>query len=88
MISRTIFVNPRQFGAGEDLSRYPRDEEGDLAKLAEAGAHLVFAPRQGEIYPEGFATTVRVAAASNQRFDKNVIPAPSARASREREARR
>lgn len=56
----TIFVNPRQFGPREDLTRYPRDEEGDLAKLAEAGAHLVFAPRSGEIYPEGFATSVSV----------------------------
>jgi pantoate--beta-alanine ligase len=54
----TIFVNPRQFGANEDLSRYPRDEEGDLAKLAEAGAHLVFSPRPGEIYPQGFTATV------------------------------
>src|SRR4051794_28572552 len=56
----TIFVNPRQFGPSEDLTRYPRDEAGDLAKLAEAGAHLVFAPRPGEIYPEGFATLVSV----------------------------
>jgi pantoate--beta-alanine ligase len=54
----TIFVNPKQFGASEDLSRYPRDEAGDLAILADAGAHLVFAPPAGEIYPEGFATTV------------------------------
>jgi len=57
----TIFVNPRQFAANEDLSRYPRDEESDMAKLADAGAHLVFAPRPGEIYPDGFATTVRAA---------------------------
>ena len=56
----TIFVNPRQFGPNEDLARYPRDEEGDLAKLAAAGAHLVFAPRPGEMYPDGFATTVSV----------------------------
>jgi pantoate--beta-alanine ligase len=56
----TIFVNPKQFGANEDLSRYPRDEEGDLAKLAEAGVHLVFSPRPGEIYPDGFATTVSI----------------------------
>jgi pantoate--beta-alanine ligase len=54
----TIFVNPRQFGANEDLTRYPRNEEGDLAKLAEAGVDLVFAPRTGEIYPEGFTTTI------------------------------
>jgi pantoate--beta-alanine ligase len=57
----TIFINPKQFGANEDLSRYPRNEDGDLAKLREAGVHLVFAPRPGEIYPDGFATTVTVA---------------------------
>lgn len=54
----TIFVNPRQFGPQEDLGRYPRDEEGDMAKLASAGAHLVFAPPLEEIYPRGFATSV------------------------------
>ena len=43
----TIFVNAKQFGANEDLSRYPRDEAGDVAKLAEAGAHLIFAPAAG-----------------------------------------
>lgn len=57
----TIFVNPKQFGASEDLSRYPRDEEGDVARLAEAGAHLIFAPLPGEVYPENFATTVSMA---------------------------
>ena len=56
----TIFVNPRQFSATEDLSRYPRDEAGDVAKLGAAGAHLVFAPAPGEVYPEGFATEVVV----------------------------
>lgn len=54
----TIFVNTRQFGANEDLSRYPRDETGDVAKLAAAGAHLIFAPSADEIYGENFATTV------------------------------
>ncbi len=54
----TIFVNPKQFGPNEDLSRYPRDEEGDLALLQNAGADLVFAPPPEVIYPEGFATTV------------------------------
>lgn len=54
----TIFVNPKQFGPGEDLSRYPRDERGDAQKLARAGAHLAFAPAPREIYPEGFSTTV------------------------------
>jgi len=56
----TIFVNPKQFAATEDLSRYPRDEAGDLAKLEAAGAHLVFAPPPEEVYPEGFATAVVV----------------------------
>ncbi|HLS50346.1 MAG TPA: pantoate--beta-alanine ligase, partial [Actinomycetaceae bacterium] len=49
----TIFVNPLQFGAGEDLETYPRDLEGDVAKLAGAGADVVFAPDAAEIYPDG-----------------------------------
>jgi pantoate--beta-alanine ligase len=54
----TIFVNAKQFGVNEDLSRYPRDEAGDVAKLAAAGAHLIFAPSADEIYGENFATAV------------------------------
>ena len=54
----SIFINPRQFAATEDLSRYPRDEAGDVAKLAEAGAQLIFIPQADEIYSENFATTV------------------------------
>jgi pantoate--beta-alanine ligase len=57
----TIFVNPAQFAAHEDLGRYPSDEVGDIAKLKRAGCHLVFAPPVAEIYPAGFATTVRLA---------------------------
>ena len=57
----TIFVNPRQFSANEDLSRYPRDEDGDVAKLAKAGANLIFAPASDEIYPAHFITTIAVA---------------------------
>jgi pantoate--beta-alanine ligase len=56
----TIFVNPKQFGANEDLSRYPRDEEADVAKLAEEGVNLVFAPGPDAIYQPNFATTVHV----------------------------
>ena len=49
----TLFVNPTQFAPGEDLSRYPRDEERDLALAAEAGVDLVFAPGVGRDLPGG-----------------------------------
>ncbi|MEI7706272.1 MAG: pantoate--beta-alanine ligase [Deltaproteobacteria bacterium] len=57
----TIFVNPAQFGPGEDLARYPRDLEGDLAKCGRAGIDIVLAPDDpSAIYPEGFQTWVDV----------------------------
>jgi pantoate--beta-alanine ligase len=56
----SIFVNPTQFGPNEDLARYPRDLEGDVAKCASEGVALVFAPPVSEIYPEGERTRVRV----------------------------
>ncbi|MBP0460017.1 pantoate--beta-alanine ligase, partial [Streptomyces montanisoli] len=49
----TVFVNPLQFGAGEDLDRYPRTLEADLAAARAAGADTVFAPSAGEVYPGG-----------------------------------
>ncbi len=57
----SVFVNPTQFSADEDFSRYPRDFDRDLAMLAEAGADAVFHPDAAEMYPEGFATTVSLA---------------------------
>jgi pantoate--beta-alanine ligase len=60
MVVMSHFVNPAQFGPGEDLDRYPRDEERDLRLAGEAGADLVYAPPVEEVYPEGFATHVEV----------------------------
>lgn len=57
----TIFVNPKQFAAHEDLGRYPRTEASDVAQLEAAGAHLVFAPPPDEVYPPGFATSLVMA---------------------------
>jgi len=57
----TIFVNPKQFAANEDLDAYPRREVDDLAMLRAADVDVVFMPGTAEIYPPGFATTVRVA---------------------------
>ncbi|WP_460704753.1 pantoate--beta-alanine ligase [Myceligenerans halotolerans] len=57
----TIFVNPLQFGAGEDLAAYPRDLAGDVEKLASVGADVVFAPSPDTVYPYG-DPVVRVSA--------------------------
>src|SRR3712207_9125815 len=54
------FVNPAQFDEQADLQAYPRDEARDAEQAAAAGADVLFAPPVEEVYPPGFATTVRV----------------------------
>jgi pantoate--beta-alanine ligase len=62
----SIFVNPLQFNANEDLSRYPRDEAGDLAALRACGCHLVWLPDVATMYPAEGATTIDVAGPAEQ----------------------
>jgi pantoate--beta-alanine ligase len=57
----SLFVNPAQFDEAGDLAAYPRDEAADARAAADAGADILFAPPVDEVYPPGFATTVRVA---------------------------
>ena len=57
----SLFVNPMQFAATEDLGSYPRNEEHDSRLAAAAGADVLFAPSVAEVYPDGFATSIHVA---------------------------
>ena len=69
----TIFVNPLQFGANEDLGRYPRREADDAAMLDAQGCDLLWLPAANELYPPGFATSISVAGVS-ERWDGEARP--------------
>jgi pantoate--beta-alanine ligase len=59
-VAASLFVNPLQFGANEDLAKYPRDPDGDREKLSAAGVNVLFAPETSAMYPPGFSTYVDV----------------------------
>lgn len=60
VVVSSLFVNPMQFGPGEDLDAYPRTFEADQAKLTEAGCHVLFAPTVSALYPNGLTAQTRV----------------------------
>jgi pantoate--beta-alanine ligase len=62
----SLFVNPAQFGANEDLQRYPRDEERDTATAESEGVDVLFAPATEEMYPDGFDTWIDVHASGGE----------------------
>ena len=63
-VAVSIFVNPRQFGANEDLDKYPRQLAADSALLEEEGVSLLWAPTPEAMYPQGYATNISVAGVS------------------------
>jgi pantoate--beta-alanine ligase len=69
VVVMSLFVNPAQFGPGEDLERYPRDEERDLRLASEAGVDFVYAPPVDEVYPAGFSTAVEVSGSLTEVLD-------------------
>jgi pantoate--beta-alanine ligase len=60
VVVMSLFVNPAQFGSGEDLDRYPRDEQRDAELAEQAGVDLIYAPSTEDVYPDGYTTYVEV----------------------------
>ncbi len=60
VVVASIFVNPTQFGPGEDFEKYPRDEEGDMRKLESVGVSALYMPDPSLMYPSGYQTYVEV----------------------------
>lgn len=71
----TVFVNPRQFSAGEDFAAYPRDLDADLARIGAVGGDLVYAPDAATMYPAGFATTVSMVGPASVGLEDSARPA-------------
>ena len=72
-VAASIFVNPAQFGEGEDFGRYPRREADDAAMLEAAGCDLLWAPSVDDIYPDSFATKISVTGVS-ERWEGEIRP--------------
>jgi pantoate--beta-alanine ligase len=73
-VAVSIFVNPLQFGAGEDFASYPRDLEGDLGELERAGVDVAFTPETDELYPEGEPAVVVEPGSLGERLEGVVRP--------------
>ena len=73
-VAVSIFVNPTQFGPNEDFSRYPRSEAEDVAKLASLGVDIAYMPSPADMYPQGFATEIKVGGTLTQVLDAVTRP--------------
>jgi pantoate--beta-alanine ligase len=72
-VMASVYVNPTQFAPHEDFDEYPRDTEGDLSLLEQAGVRMVYLPRSEDIYPDGERVTVR-AGEANAGLDSDFRP--------------